>query len=139
MASKIVIAKPPNYDQIVAVFPAVATFTGVIYSWGDLIYNPDNTQVDPWLRAHERVHADKQKLMGIEPWWDQYLRDTDFRLAEEIRAHHTEFKQYCIRVGGVRLRERQLQSIAERLCGPLYNGMLTPLEARRAVRLGKTS
>lgn len=138
VAAEVILTRPPNYDQIVAAFPAVKLIPGVIYSWGKSIYNPDNTDLTAWLRAHENVHGQEQLKMGIEEWWDQYIKSVDFRFGQEVPAHHAEYKTYCSLVKSARDREGMLQMIAQRLAGSLYGEMVSFVEARRLTRGGKT-
>src|SRR4051812_45831680 len=95
MASEIIISVPPNFEELAVVFPQVKVMVGVIYSWGNKIYNPDDVPISAWLKAHENVHGQRQLKMGVLEWWTKYLQDIDFRFGEEVPAHHTEFRQFC--------------------------------------------
>jgi len=138
MAIEIVVGYPPNYKDIILAFPSVQFTPGVIYSWGKQIYNPDDIVLTPSLRSHENVHSQVQLLMGVEEWWDHYLKNVDFRFGQEVPAHHAEYKHYCALNKNPRMRENMLKFIAERLSGTLYGEMVSFEEARRLVRVGKT-
>lgn len=43
----IVKARPPLFEEIAAAFPIVLTHKGIIYAWGDRIYNPDAISIPP--------------------------------------------------------------------------------------------
>lgn len=88
---RIVVARPPNYAAIVAVFPAAAN-PGVIFTYGDTIFNPTNAHISHELRAHEGIHGTRQTAARarIEDWWQHYLEDPAFRLGEELPAHQAE-------------------------------------------------
>lgn len=128
---KIVHARPPMFDEIHAVFP-MASKPGVIFTWGSTIYVPDGSYVSPQLRAHEGVHYQRQTddTAKIEAWWQRYLIDVEFRLAEEVPAHRAEYFNFCATNADRNRRSRVLHTIADRLAGPLYGGLLKPAAAR---------
>lgn len=134
----IVAERPPMWAEIVAAFPRAA-LGGVIFSWGDRIYNPDSVVVTPALLAHEAVHGERQLAAGlqsaggVEAWWALYLRDPAFRLAEEIPAHVEEVRVAC--AGKTRhARRSALSQIAHRLASPLYGRLLTLDKAEALLR-----
>lgn len=128
---EIIHEKPPNFADIVKVCPT-AIRVGVIFSWGDKIYNPSKVPIPRHLIAHEGVHGYRQRLAGIEKWWDRYLKEPLFRLDEEIYAHHQEYLVALRNIGPGSLRD-----IANRLCGPLYGGLLNYDQAVRAILTGE--
>lgn len=144
---EILIERPPIYDQIVAVFPE-ATSYGVIFSWGDKIYNPSDGPIPPPILAHEAIHGDRQlkppqglevdspaqKDNWVQMWWEMYLFDPKFRLDEEVPAHIEEYKVYKQLVKDREQRARYLHRLALRLAGPLYNNMLPYMAARRLLQ-----
>lgn len=144
MKQEIIIDKPPIFDQIVAVFPEAAQ-PGILFSWGDKVYNPSGFPIPPQLVAHEAAHGDQQSLFSVDGdtefaqeesirlWWKKYLADPAFRLDEEIIGHRAEYKSYCGLVKDREQRARYLHRMALRLAGPLYKGGITYMEARRAI------
>lgn len=108
---KVITAFPPNYRRINAAFNVRGR--GVIFCYGDVIYNPGRINVTPALLAHEAVHSGQQ---GADPatWWDRYIADPQFRLAQEIPAHAAEY----------RVAPHLLQEIAGRLSSRLYGGLI---------------
>lgn len=131
MTPEVVQGRPPNFDQIEAVFPH-ASRTGVIFAWGGIIYKTGFRPLPPQLMAHEIVHCERQ---GDDPWpwWEKYLADVDFRREEEILAHIAELR--CLVEGGASrpLRRRATMHVAKRLSSPLYNGMISLAEARKVL------
>lgn len=127
----IVIGRPPNHDRIAAAFP-LARFPGAIFCYGGTIYNPGGGPVTPPLLAHERVHSYRQ---GGDPesWWDRYLADPAFRLAEELPAHQAEWLHFCREGHGRGERRRYLAQLAERLSSPLYGSLITKDRARSLI------
>jgi hypothetical protein len=127
----IVVAYPPMFEEIAAVFPN-ARKPGVIFTWGSTLYNPSGITVSPELRAHEGVHYTRQGA-DVEGWWRRYLTDAEFRLAEEIPAHRAEARQFKARHADRNAYYRYVHHVAERLASPLYGSLLTPAKARTLI------
>jgi len=127
----VIIGTPPLLDEIAAVFRR-ARDRGVIFSWGDKIYNPSGIVIEPALRAHEAVHGERQGR-DVEGWWRRYINDPQFRLAEEIPAHRAEFNYYVEHAANRNDRRRALTFIAARLAGSLYGNMITMRAAKDAI------
>ena len=127
----IVRGKPPNFDEICAVFPA-ARREGVIFTYGDTVYVNGAPGIPPQLKAHEATHAQRQaQVGGPAKWWERYLTDAAFRLTEELLAHRVEYQ--TLRHLDRRLAARSLDFVAMRLASPLYGGIISQREARRAI------
>ena len=121
---------PPNFDDIKAAFNPGR---GVIYCYGDTIYGPEcKHPIAPELHAHEEVHSERQ---GDDPelWWDFYIADPSFRLAEEIPAHQAEYAHVIASGANRPARRRALQHIAKKLSSPLYGSMITFAKAKRLI------
>jgi len=133
---EIVIAPPPIFDKIVAVFPSAAN-KGVIFTWGNTIFNPSGIHVNENLYAHETVHRDHQaKGESVEKWWERYLDDVEFRLTEELPAHQLEYKTFCGRNKDRNHRVNYLHAVANRLASPLYGNVMTKQAAIKALMQG---
>lgn len=120
---KIIKAYPPNFADIAKVFP-VKGKPGIIYAWGDRIYNPTGITIPDYLLAHERVHGVRQASgHSIRGWWQAYIESPEFRLAEEILAHRAEYRAYrdSPKTTGV---PNYLAMMAMRLSGPLYGNLI---------------
>jgi hypothetical protein len=123
----IIVDRPPNFDQILAAFPD-ADKPGVIFAYGEHVYNPSGGEIPAALLAHESVHCARQhrfsynldREMTPELWWEQYLTSPEFRYQEELLAHVVEYK---VQVGDLdrNMRTVLLHSTARRLVAPLYN------------------
>ena len=122
---------PPLFPEIKAVFPHAGA--NVLYAWGDVLYNPSDVSVPPELMAHEEVHGARQRRLGVDRWWKQYLDDPGFRLAEELLAHQAEY-WYLRRNGNRAQRRAALSRTAKRLAAPLYGKMVRVSEAKRMLR-----
>ena len=127
---KIAIAYPPIYEQACAVFP-LKQRRDVIFAYGDTIYNPHDIRITKELVAHEEVHGARQTVLGVELWWEIYLKNKQFRYEEELPAHQAEYQAYCKRHQDG--RRRMLRLIAEKLSSPLYGSMLTRADATTAI------
>src|SRR3990167_5904365 len=80
---------PPNIEQIRAAFPL---HKGIVFTYGDTIYNPDGGFIDQHLEAHEATHALQQALIGVDRWWDRYIRDPVFRFRQELEAYRAQYQ-----------------------------------------------
>jgi hypothetical protein len=114
--------RPPNFDRIVEVFP-FAIRPGVIFAYGEDIYNPTGIEIPPALEQHEAVHQLRQRVLtdGPEEWWELYLTNPAFRYHEELLAHATEYRAQLRRLDDRNRRAALLTSTARRLVAPLYN------------------
>lgn len=130
---EIIIAPPPMFDQICAVFPSAAN-KGVIFTWGNVIFNPSGVNIGEELQMHELVHRDRQNLVeSVEKWWERYLVDVEFRLAEELPAHVVEYKTFCRLHRDRNQRANYLHHVAGRLASPLYGNVITKKAALSAL------
>jgi hypothetical protein len=120
------VERPPNFEAILAAFPSAGGY-GVLFAWGDDIYNPSGVVIPAALLAHEAVHGSRQRGQGGHAsgpliWWDRYINEPAFRYHEELLAHAAEYKFQLKDVGSDRNRRaRLLTSTAQRLIAPLYN------------------
>lgn len=119
---------PPNYEALVAAFPIEGK--RVIFSYGDVIYNPHKILVPRFLRVHEEVHGRRQ-MEDIPGWWEQYIADPDFRLAEELMAHAVEQEYRLAHAFNRKERRSILAQTAERLASPIYGPVVGRKKARK--------
>lgn len=121
---------PPNFAAINRAFKVRGK--PIIFCYAERIYNPQRIKIPPELFAHEAVHQARQ---GDDPerWWDRYIRDQDFRLAEEVPAHQAEYRCLCARNADPSWRALAAERIAERLASPLYGSMIDFAEAVRLI------
>lgn len=125
---KIEVDKPPGFEAIVAAFPKAAE-PGVIFAYGDTIFNPSNIVIPPALMAHEEVHGKRQlapngvitRTVTIEKWWEKYLADPEFRYNEELYAHAAELAELKKQITDRNDRAKLVMQTASRLIAPLYN------------------
>lgn len=131
---KIIHDLPPNYEQIIEVFPEVAKNKLVVFTWGPAIYVQTATDKLPMdLDIHEQYHWQRQKETSIEEWWAQYLVDPDFRAQEELGAYQRQYK-YARRHYSRSVFSEILDNIAHDLSGPIYGNIYAYEEAKDAIR-----
>src|SRR3954452_1929234 len=80
---------PPNIELIRKHFP-IGPHT--IFTYGDCIYNPRNTELDQHIIRHEAVHCEQQAEYGAAAWWDRYIADPAFRLEQELEAYRAQWQ-----------------------------------------------
>lgn len=132
---KVIRAFPPNFSAIAKVFP-IKGKPGILYAWGDTIYNPSDVKVTPWIRDHEEVHGKRQMSIGFlysgtERWWTNYLVSPQFRLEEELLAHQAEYRSYVEHNSGG--YGSYLDTVAHRLSSALYGNLITFHGARELI------
>lgn len=117
----IIVDRPPNFEAILKVFPQ-AERHGVIFAYGEHVFNPSGVVIPPALIAHEAVHQDRQrKQFTPEHWWEMYLTDPGFRYNEEVLSHAAEYRAQVRHIKDRNDRAKLLQATAMRLIAPLYN------------------
>jgi hypothetical protein len=116
---KIIHEYPPNYDMILREFPK-ASLDGIIFAYSPDIYSPTRMDVDLAIIEHEKVHIDRQKLVGVDFWWDQYVSSVDFRYYEELLAHAAEYACMIRGKKSQKKRDSILITIAKKLIHPVY-------------------
>ncbi len=61
---------------------------GIIMTYGDTVYC--KFDLEDHVKIHEEVHVRQQLDMGPAKWWDKYLQEKDFRLAQELEAYRAQ-------------------------------------------------
>lgn len=128
---KVVYTFPPNYDEICRRIPGVKMRQNVIFTYGDTIYNPGRGQIPDHLLAHEEVHSIEQKIMGVTEWWDNYLKNPEFRLQEELQAYRAQYR--VLARYSRNIRKAILFKISADLAGPIYGRIISKDEARKLI------
>ena len=132
---KILIANPPNIDQIKAKFN-IHVEDRVIFTYGDTIYNPGGFDVSkyPDLIVHEEVH---EKQQGSDPagWWERYLVDPQFRLNQEVEAYRAQYRKFKTMTRNRDLIAKCAHNIACVLSGHIYGNIIDYYEARQRIKV----
>ncbi len=122
---------PPNINEIRAVLPVTERN---IFAYDGKIFNPGGGKLGPELHAHEAVHFEQQRVIGVEAWWVKFLADEKFRLAQEIPAHKAEYREFCKFNRDRNDQARCLRALGQRLAAPMYGGIITVNEAMKRIR-----
>lgn len=131
-------AFPPNYAQILSVFPS-AQRRGVIFSYYPNIHCPGAKTLPAELIAHEEVHLHRQKMAGVERWWEEYLRNPAFRYQEELIAHQVEYRHLMANAPSRTVRRMALKHTAARLASGLYGQIVTHKKAMEDILCASTT
>lgn len=133
---KIIKARPPNFDRIISVFPAVLKAPGVVFCYGEVVYSPSSETLPEAILAHERVHSDRQLELpgGPEEWWDRYLLNQGFRFEEELLAHVIEY-EFLSKLSPSRTNRRLfLKHVSEKLSSEIYGPMCNKAQAKASIK-----
>lgn len=128
---KIVNFFPPNFKDIIKVIPA-ATQHGIVFTYGDTLYNPSNSIIEDHLETHEAVHMKQQEEMGADEWWTEYLKNPKFRLEEELEAYRAQY-QMVYKTYGRQDATFVLKQISDDLSSAMYGNILTRKQARKEI------
>ena len=131
----VLVEEPPLIDEIDAVFH-VRNRPGVIFAWGNRIYNPSGKPIPASIIAHESVHLTQQAPSEetLLAWWKRYLHDPAFRFGQEIPAHRAEYREYCRHDKSREGRNTMSRYIARKLSSELYGKLCSFTEALKLVK-----
>lgn len=106
------------------------------WTYGDTIYNPGGKPLPGPILEHEALHSVQQAHYegGPEAWWKEYLINPEFRFEQELQAHAVEYKAVCIETKDRERRARNLNYIANRLSGPLYQAQVDKATSMKAIK-----
>lgn len=127
---KVVYDYPPNIDQIREVF---TLHKGIVFTYGDIIYNPDCGFINDPLMRHEETHCKQQ---GTNPagWWERYLQDPAWRVTQEVAAYRRQFKAIKKLTNDRERRHAWLCKLAGDLSGPMYGSPIPFQKAFQAIK-----
>ena len=128
-----VTGRPPNFAEIVKVFPHAIRDKSTIFTYGKVIYVSDGADLPRSIVAHETVHVAQQEIIGRDQWWQAYLADVKFRFEMEVAAHRIEHA-VAMSEGNHDMRRKMTALIAKRLSGPLYGRMCTYAKAKQLLK-----
>jgi hypothetical protein len=128
---KILIKNPPNIEYI---RKFLTPPKGVIFTYGDTIYNPDNGEVTGDIMDHEAVHSLQQVKLGPEKWWDKYLNDKEFRFEQELQAYQVQYRHATQIIKDPNQQNRFLMKLASHLSSAAYGNLVGFDEARRMIQ-----
>lgn len=129
-------AYPPNIEVIKKTFN-IEGKKGIVYTHGQVIYNPDMLYMDDALLFHEATHSLQQDTLGVDVWWKKYLEDPQFRLVQELEAYHSQYKKFCKTDKDRNKQAQYLHRLAQDCSGEVYGNMVNYSEACKWIRYGK--
>ena len=138
MTAEQVRGRPPNYEEILSVFP-MAYRIETIFAYAPDIYVPSGKPLSEALVAHESVHIERQTAyhgeqgIGVKGWWRHYLADVQFRYEEELLAHRAEYLHMIQNATCRQMRRSALKQVATRLASQLYGGLVSKQQAMEAI------
>lgn len=124
------IAYPPNIEDIRKMFPL---HKGIVFTYGDVLYNPDNCFIDNYLQYHELTHAFQQKNK-VARWWKLYLEDKAFRFTQELEAYQNQYNLFCQQHKDRNKQNYYLNKLSADLSSEMYGSICSRSEAMRAIK-----
>jgi len=113
---------PPNIEDIRKV---LKLHEGIVFTYGDTLYNPSGAHIGTDLMRHEETHTVQQEKIGVKDWWKKYLSDSAFRVSQETEAYRNQYdaaKKMIRDKNALYLFRRQ---IATWLSGEMYGNSIT--------------
>lgn len=104
--------------------------------WGNIIiaHYPDiycAVDIPEQKYVHEKVHLDRQKVMGVGEWWGKYLSDEAFRLNEEVLAYRVEAEWIKNNIATRNERRHLLNIIYSDLASYVYGNIISESESKK--------
>jgi len=135
---------PPNFSEIKHHLPELANHG--VFTFGNTLYNPYKFKIDPSLMKHEEMHSTQQSeyqkgnywiillpKIRVKNWWDRYLKDSAFRLSQELPAYQVQL-WVLESVLKPKELEKALTAFAKDLTSPLYGNRMSIQNARKALQ-----
>jgi hypothetical protein len=132
LGMKVLTEYPPNYALLNEVFNLEGR--KVVFTYGDILYNPSGGNPSMDLLVHEKVH---EKQQGDDPggWWLRYVEDKYFRYNQEMEAYRAQYKFFCKVYKDRNRRALFLRAIASDLSSPIYGGIISLENATKQIQL----
>lgn len=112
---------------------------GTCFTYGDILYNPDQGPLDVAFIAHEETHQRQQQENGMTPekWWSLYLRSEEFRLSQEIEAYQNQYKVQKKYIKDRNTLAQYLYRLAQALSSPMYGSIISFSMAMSVIKKGE--
>lgn len=126
---------PPNYEEIVKHFPFVATHTGIVFTYKDVLHAPnlpEDQTISDDLLVHESTHT-KQQGDDPDAWWKQYFDDVPFRKSQEVEAYKNQY-QFAKARYGTKNANNLLVHLASDLSSEIYGLGITYNQAEKLIK-----
>lgn len=127
---------PPIYDEANKLFKLEENHICAVFTYGDVLHNPFNVELDPELVRHEETHMEQQEAHPevAAMWWKRYLQDQDFRIDQECEAYGAQYKLFCQRNKDRNKQARYLFALAQHLSGPMYGKAIDRASAMQRIK-----
>jgi hypothetical protein len=125
---------PPNVEQIKQAFPAVEHNKGVVFTYGQIIYNPSGHEIDKPLQFHEATHSIQQDKMGPDKWWEKYIQDVTFRINQEAEAYLNQYNKFKKLERDRNKHAQFLYGLAQQLSSDIYGNILSHSDALKEIK-----
>lgn len=136
---QVLIALPPNYDEIAKAFHFTSFPSGrfaPVFAYGEVIYNPMGNPISADLMIHEETHARQQANLGsVEQWWRLYIDNAGFRLRQEIEAYQAQWNYIKANYNRAE-RRSELQRLATDFSSALYGNIINKKDAEEIIQNG---
>ena len=128
MDVKVKVEKPPIYEEVIKVFEINPEST--LFTYGDTIYAPGGGDIPDHLIIHEQVHMKQQNYNDADAaiWWENFLKDKEFRLTQEAEAYAAQYAFICKTVKNHEERFKIRMDLAKFLSGAMYGFMINQVE-----------
>jgi hypothetical protein len=112
-----------------------------VFTYGDTVYNPAGAFITNDILVHESVHELQQNAMnvlgkfGAFCWWKKFLKDPQFRLAQETEAYQAQYQFVSHQMKDREKLNKYLIHLAAQLSGIMYGRVIGFTEAMRRIKL----
>ena len=120
----------PYYLKYAAHFPITPN---TIFVFKNTIYTDNEMPYD--INYHENIHILQQNKIGAKKWINNYIKDKDFRLAQETEAYRAQLKFVLKETKDRKEYANILVECASNLSSPLYGKLVSYPEAIKILRL----
>ena len=100
---------------------------GIIMTYGDTVYC--KFDLSEQKLVHEQIHIEQQSKIGVEKWWQEYFKNKEFRLSQELEAYVNEAKFIKNVVKDRNQKFNLIRTIALDLSGYIYGNIISYNEA----------
>lgn len=123
---------PPNFDEISKTFSCNFEEKNTVFTYGHELYNPTGKAITDHLYIHEQVH--EQQQTNPKKWWKVYLKNAEFRLAQELQAFRAQYAYAKPWIKDRNQLARFLSSLASNLSSDTYGNCISYAHALEEIR-----
>ena len=124
--------RPPVWDKLVKAFGV--EWGTICVAYGEDIYCGDKANLSTDVIVHESVHLARQEKDPAQ-WWENYLRNPEFRFTEELIAYHSQYDYLKDNVKDRNKLAGYLWRLAKDLSSDMYGGIISHREAMKLIKM----